>query len=157
MFPLTVKKNKKCRFCGSSVVSITISTHLQGWICFEEPSNTAWGSTGCHEERNTCLNLKKLINVNADSWVSPLHWSNPKLFRFPHLNSSHILRLMALLTGLLSRGHCSKQRRNKTPLFFLSFYLFFSLARFSLLFICLKDCQSQESLLRINTAAFEQL
>lgn len=60
-------------------------------------------------------------------------------------------RLMSLLTGLFIQSSLFQTKKKHNTTFF---SLSLSLARFSLLFIYLKDCQSQESLLWINTVAF---
>lgn len=59
--------------------------------------------------------------------------------------------LMSFLTSLLSRGHWCKQWGKQDTVLILFFFFLPSVCSFPLSFTCLKDCQSQEWLLGLNT------
>lgn len=84
------------------------------------------------------------MNANADSWVSPLHLSNPKLYISDPLVSAlprsefilHPLTYVSIDFSFYPKVFVANNEETK--------HLFvFTLARFPLVFICLKDCQSQ--------------
>ena len=115
-----------CRSTGKGVTSplynINIITYLNNSLTYSINQRNVKARTtmsrGMHDDTFFFF-FNKLVNADADSWVSPLHRSNPKLLCSPllwiHPTS---FDLCLHWVTFLSKGHCCKQWGNRT-LFFL--------------------------------------